>query len=110
MADKYIMRREESMTDRDFVIEEVSDPDEIRRARAQDERHRRNSAWLQAHWGDVLPQARGKFVAVAGQEAFIAETPAEAWAWVEATHPEDNGAIVHYVRTQRGPRIYAHCR
>jgi hypothetical protein len=54
---------------------------------------------LQAHWGDVLPQARGKFVAVANQEAFIAATPAEAWAWAEATHPEDNGAIVHYVRT-----------
>ena len=107
MADKPIIRREESITDRDFVIEEVSDSDEIRCARAQDERHRRNNAWLQAHWGDVLPQARGKFVAVANQEAFIAETPAEAWAWVEATHPEDNGAIVHYVRTQIGPRLYA---
>jgi hypothetical protein len=95
------------MIDRDFVIEEVSDPDEIQRSRAQDERHRRNSAWLQAHWRDVLPQARGKFVAVAGQEAFIAETPAAAWAWVEATHPEDTGAIVRYVRTQRGPRLYA---
>jgi hypothetical protein len=68
------------MTDRDFVIEEVSDPEEIRRARAQDERHRRNSAWLQAHWADLLPQARGKFVAVAAQEAFIAETPEAAWA------------------------------
>ena len=59
------------------------------------------------NWGVVLPQARGKFVAIANQEAFIAETPAEAWAWVEATHPEDNGAIVHYVRTQRGSRLYA---
>jgi len=95
------------MSDREFVIEEVSDPDEIRRSRAQDERHRRNSAWLQSHWRDVLPQARGKFVAVAGQEAFIADTPAEAWAWVEMTHPEDNGAIVRYIRTQRGPRVYA---
>ena len=95
------------MTDRDFVIEEVSDPDEIRRSQAQDARHRRNSVWLQAHWEDILPQARGKFIAVAGQEAFIAETPAEAWAWAEATHPEDNGAIVRYVRTQRGPRLYA---
>jgi hypothetical protein len=94
----------------DFVIEEVSDPDETRRSRAQDERHRRNSAWLQAHWEDVLPQARGKFVAVAGQEAFIAETPIAAWAWAEAIHPEDNGAIVRYVRTQRGPRLYAHRR
>jgi hypothetical protein len=95
------------MTDRDFVIEEVTDPDEIQRSQDQDARHRRNSAWLQTHWGDVLPQARGKFVAVAGQEAFIAETPAEAWAWVDATHPEDNGAIVRYVRPQRGPRLYA---
>lgn len=96
------------MTDQGFVFEEVSDPDESQRAHVQDERHRRNNAWLQAHWGDVLPQARGKFVAVADQEAFIAETLAEAWAWVDATHPKDNGAIVQYVRTQRGPRLYAH--
>jgi hypothetical protein len=95
------------MTDRDFVIEEVSDPDEIRRSRAQDARHHRNSAWVQAHWRDILPQTRGKFIAVAGQEAFIAATPAEAWASVETTHPEDHGAIVRYVRTQRGPRLYA---
>ena len=90
-----------------FTIEEVTDPDEIARARAQDERHRRNSDWLQAHWPDVLPQARGKFLAVAGQEPFIADTPEKAWAWVDATHPEDNGAIVRYVRTDTGPRIYA---
>ena len=90
-----------------FTIEEVTDPDEIARARAQDERHRRNSDWLQAHWPDVLPQARGKFLAVAGQEPFIADTPEEAWAWAAATHPEDNGAIVQYVRPEKGPRIYA---
>ena len=95
------------MMDQDFVIEEVSDPDEIRLSQDQDARHRRNSAWLQAHWGDVVPQARGKFVAVARQEAFIAEIPAEAWAWVETAHPEDTGAIVRYIRTQRGPRLYA---
>jgi hypothetical protein len=90
-----------------FIIEEVTEPQEIARAKAQDERHRRNSDWLQAHWSDVLPQARGKFLAVAGQEPFIADTPEEAWAWVDATHPEDNGAIVQYVRTDTGPRIYA---
>ena len=92
-----------------FVIEEVTDADEIRRSQAQNERHRRNSAWLQAHWGEIVPQARGKFVAVAAQEAFIASTPAEAWAWVAATHPEDNGAIVRYIRTQQGPRLYVNC-
>jgi hypothetical protein len=88
-----------------FIIEEVTNPEEIARSRAQHERHRRNSDWLQAHWADVLPQARGKFLAVAGQEAFIADTLAEAWAWADATHPEDDRAIVRYIRTEKGPRI-----
>jgi hypothetical protein len=45
-------------------------------------------------------------LAVAGQEPFIADTPEEAWAWVDATHPEDDGAMVQYVRPEKGPRIY----
>jgi hypothetical protein len=57
----------------------------------------------------LLPQARGKFVAVAAQEAHIAETPEEAWTWAKSAHPEDDGALVQYVRTGTGPRIYAHC-
>jgi len=98
---------EEIVNEPSFSIEEVTDPNEIARARAQDERHRWNSDWLQAHWADVLPQARGKFLAVAGQEPFIADTPEEAWAWAKATHPEDDGAFVHYIRPETGPRIYA---
>ena len=93
-----------------FIIEEVSEPNDIVRSQAQDERHRRNSEWLQAHWADVLPQARGRFLAIAGQEPFIADTPAEAWAWVETAHPEDTGAIVRYIRPEAGPRIYADYR
>lgn len=85
-------------------IEEMSNPHDI--ARAQDERHRRNNDWLQTHWADVLP-ARGKFLAVAGQEPFIADTPEAAWIWVATTHPEDDGAIVQYLRPETGPRIYA---
>ena len=98
------------MAKSELSIEEVTDPDEIARFRAQDERHRRNSEWLQTHWADVLPQAHGKFLAIVGQEPFIADTAKEAWAWVDATHPEDDGAIVQYVRPERGPRIYAHRR
>ena len=89
------------------IIEEVYDPNVVARAHAQDARHRQNSEWLQTHWADVLPQARGKFLAVAGQEPFIADTPAAAGAWVDATHPEDDGAIVQYIRPDTGPRIYA---
>jgi hypothetical protein len=80
---------------------------DLARARAQDEHHRRNSDWLQTHWAEVLPQARGKFLAVAEQESFIADTPEAAWAWVATTHPEDDGAIVQYIRPETGPRIYA---
>jgi hypothetical protein len=77
---------------------------------ARAERSRRNSEWLQAHWGDLLPQAVGKYVAVAGAEAFIADTPEEAWAWADRTHPEDDSATVRYVNPHRGPKIYANCR
>jgi hypothetical protein len=90
-----------------FQIEEVNDSVNVARCKAQDERGRRNSDWLQSHWADLLPQARGKFVAVAGQEAFIADTPEEAWAWAAKTHPEDDGALIRHVRVGQGPRIYA---
>lgn len=90
-----------------FVIEEVDDPVEVARSRAQAARARRNSDWLQSHWPELLPGVRGKFLAVAGQEAFIADTPEEAWALARAAHPEDDGALVQYVRPERGPRIYA---
>jgi len=86
-----------------FIIEEVSEPNDIARSQTQDECHRRNSEWLQACWADVLPQARGKFLAIAGQESFIADTAAAAW--VETAHPEDTGAIVRYIRPEVGSRI-----
>jgi hypothetical protein len=91
-------------------ILEITDPAERARNLARHERALRNSEWLQAHWQDLLPAARGKFVAVAGQEGFVADSPEEAWAWARAAHPEDDGAMVQYVRATTGPRIYAYRR
>lgn len=93
-----------------FIIEEVTDPAEIARHKAVTEAFRRNLDWLQAHWGDVLPQAHGKFLAVAGQEPFVADTIEEALAWAKRVHPEDQGLFLEYVRPPGGPRIYAHRR
>jgi hypothetical protein len=90
------------------VVEEVTDPEHVRRVHAMHERMKRNSDWLQAHWADVLPEARGRYLAVACQEAFIADTPAKARAMARAAHPDDDGVLVQYVRPERGPRIYAH--
>jgi hypothetical protein len=75
--------------------------------RARQERSRRNSQWLQTHWDQLLPRAFSKFVAVAGAEAFIADTPQQAWAWAQEKHPEDDTATVQYVDPRRGPKIYA---
>ena len=78
------------------------------KVRDQIERGRRNAEWLSNHWADLLSQARGRFVAVAGQEAHIADSPEAAWAWAQAAHAEDNGALVQYVPIHEGPTIYAH--
>ena len=86
----------------------VTDPAQVARCRDQDERARRNSAWLQAQWPALPPRAHGKFVAVAGQEAFIADTAHEAWGMARAAGPQDDRAINQYVFPQGGPRIYAY--
>lgn len=94
------------MWDPKIVIEEVTDPVEIARHREVAEAFARNSNWLQANWKNLLPQARGKILAVAGQEAHLAETPEEAWKWAEDNHPEDKGPLVQYVIEKEGPRFY----
>ncbi|HET6883558.1 MAG TPA: hypothetical protein VFI31_25625 [Pirellulales bacterium] len=93
-----------------LTIEEVRDPDEAARSGVQFERGRQNSQWLAAHWHELLPGARGRFVAVAGQEAFVADSADEAWASAKQRHPEDDGAFVQYVFTTSGPRAYANRR
>ena len=96
------------MNEPQLILEEVNDPAEVAQFNAVHEQGKRNSDWLQAHWCDLLPQARGKFLAVAGQQAYVADTLDAAWAWVEANHPDDHGAILQYVPKEGGPRIYGH--
>lgn len=91
-----------------FIIEEVDDPAEVARLQSQDEHARRNEEWLHAHWPELLPRARGKFIAVAGQEAFIGDSHEDAWVQARKAHPDDDGLIEQYVRPERGPRLYAH--
>lgn len=93
-----------------IVIEEVTDPEEIAHINAVHEAARRNRKWLEAHWADVLPQAHDKYIAVTGQQAFIADTPEEAEAAAKAAHPDDVGRFVQFVSSHKGPRIYAHQR
>jgi len=71
---------------------------------------KRNSDWLQAHWSELLPHAFGKFLAVSGQQAFVADSLDEAVAQAQAAYPDDKGMLVEFVRPVTGPRIYGNCR
>lgn len=90
-----------------LVMEEVTDPEELAKARTQRERFDRNAAWLQAHATEVYTRHRGKCICIAGEELFVADTPEAALALATAAHPEDDGSFVHYIPQEKLARIYA---
>src|SRR5262245_61716232 len=93
-----------------MTIEEVTTREAIETARERAEQGVRNADWLESHWQDLLPGARGKFVAVAGGEGIVAETVQAAWKWIDENHAADGGAFVQYVPSVEGPRLYANRR
>jgi hypothetical protein len=99
----------QSKTVPQVTVVEDTDPATVERHHQQDERHRRNLQWLQAHWED-LPERRGRYVAVADEQAFVAETAEMAWDWARSQHPDDDGAVVMFVPRERGWRVYAYRR
>jgi hypothetical protein len=70
--------------------------------------HVKNADWLENEWPRLLPQALGRHVAVAGQQAFIANSAREALDLATAAHPDDPGSFVQFVPPVRRPRVYAH--
>ncbi len=93
-----------------IVMEEVGDPEELARARAQDERFERNLAWFARHAGEIYTAYRGKCVCVAGEQLFVADSPQDAVALARASHPEDDAFLTRIIPRERVPRIYAHRR
>jgi hypothetical protein len=92
------------------VMEEVTDPQEIAEAQAQMEQARRNSARLQAHAHAIFTKYRGKFIAIAGEELFVGDTPEEANALAKAAHPKDKGILSQYIYPQKMARVYGNQR
>jgi len=91
-----------------LVTVEVTDPDEIAKIKAQRERFRKNSDWLQTHVAQVYAQHRGKCICVAGRELFVADTAPEVVALARKAHPEDDGLLLRCIPRERMERIYAH--
>lgn len=92
------------------VMEELTDPVELAKARVQDERFERNWAWFQAHASEIYAAHRGKSVCISGEELFVADTTEEALHQAKATHPDDDGRFSLYIPRERMTRIYANRR
>src|SRR5207247_666313 len=89
------------------VMEEVTDPIELARARAQRERFERNWAWFQAHAKEIYQAHRGKCICIAGEQLFVADRPAEVLALAKGAHPKDDGRFTLLIPKENGARIYA---
>jgi hypothetical protein len=94
-------------SDTPIVMEVVTDPEEIARAKAQHARFRRNSDWLQDHIAEVYSQHRGQCICVAGQQLFVAPTAEAAVKLAREAHPEDDGFLMRYIPKEKMERIYA---
>ena len=89
-----------------IVIEEVSDPVELAKARAQDERFARNWAWFESHASEIYASHRGKCVCIAGEELFVADTPEQVLAAAVAAHPGDDGRFTRIIPREKVTRVY----
>ena len=89
-----------------IVMEEVTDPVELQKARAQDERFDRNWAWFEAHAAEIYAVHRGKCICIAGEELFVADTPEEALAMAIAVNPEDDGRFTRLLPQEKMARVY----
>ncbi len=88
-------------------IIEVTDEAEIAAAREQRTQFDKNSQWLQAHASEVYGNHRGRYICIAGEELYVADTVREAVRQANAAHPEDKGWFTRYIPVEKVPRIYA---
>ena len=90
-----------------ITMEEVTDPEELAKARAQRQRFDRNFAWFKAHAAEIFARGRGQCICIAGEELFVADAPEEVMALAQAAHPEDDSSFMQYIPREKLARIYA---
>lgn len=90
-----------------IIMEEVTDPGELKKGRAQDAKFARNWAWFEEHAAEIYAAHRGKCICIAGEMLFVGDTPEEALAKAIAAHPDDDGRFTRLIPRERLPRVYA---
>jgi hypothetical protein len=89
-----------------IVWAEVTDPEELARAHAQDQLFERNWAWLEAHAAEVYTVHRDRCVCVSGEELFVADTPQQVLNLAKAAYPEDDSRFTLYIPRDKRARTY----
>src|SRR5262245_35967056 len=95
------------VTQPSITMEEVTDPVELQKAQAQDERFERNWALFEGHTAESYAAHRGKCICVAGAELFVADTPEEALALTIVAYPDDDGRFTRLILRKKMTRLYA---
>ena len=85
----------------------VTDEAELREAQERHEQFKQNSDWLQANVPEVYSKHRGRFICIAGQELFVADTVQDAIAEATTAHPGDKGWFTRFIPLEKIARIYA---
>ena len=93
-----------------IVMEEVTDEKELAEAQLRREFYDRNFAWFQLNSNKIYRKYRGKCIAVAGEELFVADTMPEVWQLAETKYPKDKGIFAHYIFKEKAIRIYGNWR
>jgi hypothetical protein len=90
--------------------EVILTPAELAKENERWQRYECNAAWLQTHAHEVYSQNRGKYICIAGQELFVADSVPEVVELAKQAHPEDDGRYLRYIPREKIPRIYANQR
>jgi hypothetical protein len=93
--------------DSPVVMENVTDLEELARARMRHKRFDRNLAWYQAHALELGAAFRGQHICIAGEEVFVADTAQEVLTKAKTAHPDDDGFYLKYIFKNKMERIYA---
>jgi hypothetical protein len=67
----------------------------------------RNMQWWSAHGEALIPELKEKFIAVAGEELFVADSRCRVQQLASEAHPEDEGVFVLDLTSSFFPRLYA---
>ncbi len=100
-----VIKQSNPTAEPELVMEIVTDPVELAKAKAQREKFDRNFEWFKQRSRDIYEQNRGKYICIAGEELFVGDSALEVDALAKAAYPEDDGRFVEYIPREKRWRV-----